>query len=143
MNRIAGLLVVLALLAAGCGQEDLQDNPGIVPPVAEPIATDTLPTLVGTEAGVTIVVVLEDNVIGMPTDRIPVGPVVFTVRNAGTQLHSFAIVGGAIDKRLNENLSTNEEGTMEVIFEPGTYRAFCPLHEEAGDEVVQFEVTAP
>jgi uncharacterized cupredoxin-like copper-binding protein len=143
MKAAAILLLVLAA-ACGGGEERTVATSDTIAPVAEPMVTRT-GVMAETESGATIVVVLEDNVIGMPIDGIPPGPVVFTVRNGGQQLHSFAIEGEQIEARIAENLAPGEESTLEVVFTPGSYRAWCPVHEnvEGGTELVEFEVANP
>jgi plastocyanin len=142
----AASVILILVLAVGCGggEERTIATSDTISPVAEPMATRTA-VMADTESGATIVVVLEDNVIGMPLDGIAPGPVVFTIRNGGQQLHSFAIEGGQIQARIAENLAPGEESTLEVVFTPGSYRAWCPVHEnvEGGTEIVEFQVANP
>ncbi len=141
MKAAAAILVLV--LMAGCRGDAQGRADDTVSPVSEPMVTNTAPVVAETEAGATLVVVLEDNTIGMPTEGIAPGPVVFTVRNGGQQLHSFAIAGPGVTAQLADNLANGEEGTMEVTFQAGSYRAWCPLHENVAGENLQFAVAAP
>ena len=138
----AAALILIVLLAAACGgDEDSVTAADTVAPVAEPLAPRTS-VIADTEAGATVVVVLEDNTIGMPTESIGPGPAVFTVRNAGQELHGFAVKGDGVDARIAETLSNGQESTLEVVFTAGSYRAWCPLHEDQAGEAVDFQVAA-
>lgn len=141
MKKAAAILILV--LAAGCRGDAQGRADDTVSPVSEPMVTNTAPVVAETEAGATLVVILEDNTIGMPTEGIAPGPVVFTVRNAGQQLHSFAIEGPGVNARLEDNLANGEEATLGVTFQRGSYRAWCPAHENVPGEAVQFQVTAP
>jgi hypothetical protein len=141
--RAAAILIVM--LAAGCDTASEESTPGAVDtvsPVAEPLVTRTDPPIAETEAGATLVVILEDNTIGMPTEDIAPGPVVFTVRNAGQQLHAFALEGPGVAVRTQDNLANGQEATLEAVLAAGAYKAWCPLHETSTGEVVQFQVAA-
>lgn len=139
--KAAALIVILVVAAACGGGEEPATATDTVAPVAEPMVTRTN-VMADTESGATVVVVLEDNTIGMPTENIAPGPVVFTVRNAGQQLHGFAVKGGEVDARIAETLANGQEATLEVVFTAGSYRAWCPLHEDVAGEAVDFQVAA-
>lgn len=141
MKAAASILILI--LAAACGGDAQGPADDTISPVSEPMVTRTA-VMAETEAGATLVVILEDNTIGMPTENIAPGPVVFTIRNAGQQLHSFALEGGTgVQARLDDNLANGEEGNLEVVFTPGSYRAWCPVHENVPGEAVEFTVAAP
>ncbi|MEK7327501.1 MAG: cupredoxin domain-containing protein [Chloroflexota bacterium] len=62
--------------------------------------------------------------------RVAAGKVTFTVANAGTIDHDFAIEGaGKIDL-----ITPGDTKTLEITLEPGTYDLLCDLagHKEAG-----------
>lgn len=139
----AAAVILVVVFAIGC-EGDVQGRADdTVSPVSEPMVTRTAPLLAEIEAGATLVVVLEDNTIGMPTEDIAPGPVVFTVRNGGQQLHSFAVEGEQTNARIKDNLSNGQQATLEVEFTPGSYRAWCPVHENVPGEAVTFTVAAP
>ncbi|HEY0591277.1 MAG TPA: hypothetical protein VGF40_05890 [Thermoanaerobaculia bacterium] len=140
MKKAAAILIFV--LAAGCRGDAQGRADDTVSPVSEPMVTNTAPVVAETESGATLVVILEDNTIGMPTDGIVPGPAVFTIRNGGQQRHSFAVEGPGVTARLADSLAHGEEATMEVTFQAGSYRAWCPVHENVAGEAVQFQVTA-
>lgn len=149
--QITLLLAALILMAACGGQETPaagEPETSTVPPVAAPLATDTTPAQPDTSAGATILVLLEDNAIGMPTEDLAPGPLVFTVRNGGTEVHGFSIEGGEVKVQLAETLAPGGEASLSTTLAAGTYRAFCQVHvtDPAGiagapsGEAVEFRV---
>lgn len=139
MKSLWMIVFAAALSLVACEREGDE----VVNPVSEPLLTNTstAPEPV-VESGASIAVALEDNVLGFENDQIPAGPIVFTISNAGNELHSLAIESSAdavTDLRLKDNLAPNESATMEAVLPPGSYRAWCPLHEDRDGESVQFE----
>ena len=146
------LLSAALVLSAACGGQETpaagEPETSTVPPVAEPLVTDTTPAQPDTSAGATILVLLEDNAIGMPTEDLAPGPLVFTVRNGGTQVHGFSIEGGETKVQLAETLSPGGEASLSTNLTAGTYRAFCQVHvtdpsgiaQGPGGESVEFRL---
>lgn len=139
MKSLWMIVAAAALTLAACQREGDE----VVNPVSEPLFTETntapQPMV---ESGAPIAVALEDNNLGFESDRIPAGPIVLSVSNAGNELHSLAIASlgeQIVNLRLEENLAPNESATMEAILPEGSYRAWCPLHEDREGESVQFQ----
>ncbi|HUF18401.1 MAG TPA: hypothetical protein VMS12_10200 [Thermoanaerobaculia bacterium] len=141
ISRIPAAVVTLALLAmSGCTSEE-------GPRVDDPLTTDTAAmTTAQTTAtpevvsGATVAVAIKDNRIAV-SPNLPPGPVLFTIANSGTQLHSFTIEGEGIARGLDRNLAAGESGTLDVVLREGTYLAYCPIlkHRDEG-EAVEIEV---
>ena len=139
-NLLTAAAFILAL-AAGCNRHVDEQT---VPPVAEPLVDDTAAPVPETTSGLSVTVVVEDGSLGIPPEAIPVGAVLFTVNNAGQQLHGFQVEGSTINRMMEQNLSPGETGTLDVMIPgAGTYRAFCPLHPEVAGESKEFTAQAP
>lgn len=138
------ILLLGAMVFAGCAQESGEDATVVADPVAASL--DSRPDVATTEAGATAAVVLGDGTLAFPTDRLGPGPVVFTVQNSGTLLHTLSVEGSADNAAsgvLGENLDPGAEATMQVDLQPGTYVAWCSLHSDEAGERVEFIVEAP
>lgn len=146
MKTVLMILVAMMVFAA-CAQEAGEDATIVadtVNPVAEPF--DTRPDVALTEAGATAVVVLGDGTIGFPTEAIGPGPVVFTIQNSGTLLHSLSIQGSgenAVSAVLQDPVDAGEESSLQIDLVPGSYVAWCALHPDEPGERVEFTVEAP
>lgn len=154
MKRVQFLMVVSILAVAACRDEaPKMSDPGLgttTAATALDAATETNPAspespggtaiVPEVESGVPVAVTLEDNRLGIPTTIAP-GPVVFSVKNAGTGQHSLAIEGQQIAVQLEPRLDPGQAGTLDVTLKEGTYRAYCPVldHGTKG-ESVQVEV---
>lgn len=146
-TAIAATIAILMLVA--CAQEQPEGATETRNPVNEPLV-GSRPTIADAETGATVAVVLEDNTIGLPAEGIGAGPAVLTVENAGTQMHSLTVAQAGLEggeegfsALLGENLESGERATMEVSFTPGTWVAWCPLHEDQPGERVEFTVEQP
>lgn len=139
-NRIglamAVSLTIVLIAATGCTREE---GPQVDDPLTEDTAVITTAQTAETPEvaiGTTVAVALEDKRIAVaPT--LPPGPVIFTIANSGTELHSFAIEGEDIARSLDSNLESGQSDTLEVILREGTYTAFCPIlqHRDEGESV--------
>jgi hypothetical protein len=100
---------------------------------ASPGGTAVVPDVA---AGTTVLVVLEDNHIGVQEQAIPPGPAVLTVRNAGTAVHNLFIEGEGINRAAGDSIAQGATATVDVIFKPGTYTLYCPVlnHRENGEQ---------
>lgn len=140
------MLLMAAMIFAACAQETGEDATVVadtVNPVTEPL--DTRPDVALTEAGATAIVILGEGTIGLPSEIGP-GPVVFTVLNTGTLLHTLSIQGSgeeAVSAVLNDPLEAGEESSLQIDLLPGTYVAWCSLHPDEAGERVEFTVEAP
>lgn len=145
--KTAMMLLMAAMILAACAQETGEDATVVadtVNPVTEPF--DTRPDVALTQAGATAIVVLGDGSIGMPTGGLGPGPVVFTVQNTGTLLHTLSIQGSgedAVSAVLDDTLDGGEESSLQIDLRPGTYVAWCSLHPDEPGERVEFTVEAP
>ncbi|MDQ3549361.1 MAG: cupredoxin domain-containing protein [Chloroflexota bacterium] len=122
LTILIGALFVLALLVAGCGDDDDDGDD----------AGDDAGTTPAASAQ-TIDVTLTEFQIEMPS-TIQAGPVSFVVTNEGNGTHNFEIEGEGIEAVLEANLAGGETQTLEVDLQPGTYTIICPVgnHEEQG-----------
>lgn len=125
----------MMLLLAACGGED-KDGEAWLDPAAS--GTSTMPDAVtppDTDAGMTMVVTINDGHIAAAEASIPVGPAVLTVMNAGAELHDLHVEGPGVNRALDEPIDANESGTMAVTFQEGTYTMYCPIldHRQKGE----------
>jgi hypothetical protein len=58
--------------------------------------------------------------------RVPAGPVVFVVNNAGTIPHSFEIEGRGIEKSIAQ-LQPGATATLKLDLRAGSYESYCPV----------------
>jgi plastocyanin len=129
MTRILGLaLVVLALIAAGCGgDDDNGDEEAAPPPPAE----------TGGAAGETRLENPADpgGELAFEKDELtaPAGLVTLVMENPASVEHNIAVKGSGIDEK---GPVVGEGGTSEIsiTLEPGEYTFYCsvPGHEAAG-----------
>ncbi|MES1241279.1 MAG: hypothetical protein ABUT39_06630 [Acidobacteriota bacterium] len=73
----------------------------------------------------TVQVNVTDQELQMP-ESLPTGATTFEVKNAGSQEHSFGIVGPAGDKVLDKPLQPGETATLDIVLDAGTYRVYSP-----------------
>ena len=135
------LLALLAMLMAGCPEEQTEEDAVVVvPPEDNGVDPGMDP---GVEPGTipdadetTVEVVLLDGEIQMPA-TLAAGPTIFEVMNNGQMMHNLEIEGQGIEAMLDEDLNPGESGTMEVDLVPGEYVAYCPVadHRERGMEM--------
>jgi uncharacterized cupredoxin-like copper-binding protein len=137
------ILIVLPLmiLAAACGGED-KEGAWLDPAASQ---TATMPEAVtppDVEAGATVLVTVNDGHIAVPESTIPIGPVVMTVANAGTQLHGLHVEGPGVNAAMENPADANGSGTLSVTFQKGEYTFYCPIldHREKGETLT---VTVP
>lgn len=79
---------------------------------------------------------LREFVIEMPL-AVPIGPVVFSVTNAGTMDHNFEVEGQGLEERFDTNLKPGETRNLQVDLAAGTYTVYCPVddHKARGMQV--------
>ena len=76
-----------------------------------------------------VVVTLADFSINVP-ESIPSGNVIFEISNEGNVEHSFRIEG-PVEAELDTPLLPGETQQLEVNLEPGDYRIYSPLNDDA------------
>jgi len=88
-------------------------------------------------AGTTVLVLLEDNSIGVQGQTIPPGPAVLTITNRGSQGHNLFIEGAGMNRAAGNSIPAGGSGTADVVFKEGTYTLYCPVadHRTKGEEV--------
>jgi len=96
-------------------------------------------------AGTTVLVMLNDNSIAVPTQSIPPGPAVLTVENRGSDVHNLFVEGPGVSRAAGDAIPEGRSSTVEVTFQPGTYTLYCPIgdHRTAQGEQVQVTIAAP
>ena len=108
---------------------------------ASPGGTALVPDV---SAGTTVLVVLEDNSLGLPGQPIPPGPAVLNVENRGSQLHNLFVEGEGINRAAGDNIAAGGSANVDVVFKPGTYTFYCPVlnHRENGEQAT-ITISAP
>lgn len=76
---------------------------------------------------------LTEFAIEMPP-TVPIGPVTFSVTNAGTVEHNFEVEGQSLEEKFDVALKPGENRHLRVDLPGGTYTIYCPLddHKERG-----------
>jgi len=90
------------------------------------------------KAGTTVLVTLDDGaLLVQDPDAIPPGPAVFTVTNAGKQVHNLFIDGPGVQKAAGDNMVPGKTSSVNVTLSPGTYTLYCPIldHRQKGEEL--------
>lgn len=75
------------------------------------------------------------------SDSIPSGNVNFEITNDGDSEHGFTIEGNGIEEGLKANLQPGETQQVEVNLEPGDYRIYSPVGDDA-TQGMDLQVTA-
>lgn len=74
---------------------------------------------------------LTEYAIEMP-DTLTAGMHSFTITNAGTIKHNFAIAGPGVMQRLASDLMRGDSALMTVKLQKGTYTVYCPVDGHRG-----------
>jgi len=74
----------------------------------------------------TISVTLTEWKVGLSREKVPAGPVVFSIRNDGKIPHGFEIEGGGIEKSV-PSIPRGGTGTLRATLSGGRYEAYCPI----------------
>lgn len=74
---------------------------------------------------------LTEYTIEMP-DTLTAGTQSFTVTNAGTMKHNFAIEGPGVMEKLASDLTRGDSAPMTVNLQKGTYTVYCPVDGHRG-----------
>ena len=144
MSATRRILLFLALsftlIVAGCRREETSTDTTATTAVVDETITAAQTGVVeaDTSAGTTVLVLIEDNTIGLPTTDIPPGPASFTVTNSGQQVHDLVIEGrDGVAVELEGTLEPGQSRTMSVDLKPGTYQIYCPIldHRNTGQQV--------
>lgn len=87
-------------------------------------------------AGTTVLVMLNDNSLAVREQTIPPGPVVLTIENGGSQVHSLHIEGPGVQQATDATIGAGASSNLEMTFQPGTYTLYCPItdHRQKGEE---------
>lgn len=135
-------LLALLILAVACGGEKKDDGTWLDPAAS---STTTMPppaTAPEVDTGATVLVTLSDGHLATQQATFPEGPVVLTVANAGKEVHSLHVEGPGVSKALDGTLLGDASGSLEVVFQKGTYELYCPVadHRTKGETLT---VTIP
>src|SRR5687768_15019829 len=66
-------------------------------------------------AGTTVLVLLEDNSIGVQGQTIPPGPAVLTIENRGSQIHNLFIEGEGINRAAGDTIAEGGSASVDVV----------------------------
>lgn len=154
VSRILFIAVMFAsLFAFACGGDENKNETWMGTP--KPTASDTANTSMtdtasgtlpgspgGTAlvpdvaAGATLLVMLNDNSIALPAEKIGPGPVVLTVQNQGTEVHNLFVEGEGISKAAGDPIEVGKASVMDLTLKPGTYTLYCPIldHRTRGEQ---------
>jgi plastocyanin len=130
-----GVLVVVALIAAGCGGDD-GDEQATPPPASPPAAS------VPTTAPSTKATTLENPAdaggdLAFQKDSLtaPAGEITLVMENPSSEVHNISIEGDGVDEK-GKLVGQGETSRVTVVLEPGEYTFYCsvPLHRDGGME---------
>lgn len=149
MKHVLSALLSLSLLFFVACKNDENDSAAATASDTEAltdtaaVATATHPASPGGAAlvpdvttGTTVVVVLNENSIGVQGQSIPPGPAVLTIENAGKEVHNLFVEGSGISRAAGDTIPEGGSRTMDVSFQAGTYTLYCPVlnHRENGEQ---------
>ena len=63
-------------------------------------------------------------------DTLKAGPVTFRVKNDGSVVHGFQVLGEGVDKSTPQ-IPAGQSATLAVTLKPGTYEVYCPMAENS------------
>jgi plastocyanin len=114
------IIVLVALLSAGCGSEDNGETGG-----------DT--AAAGSESVALAATEYKFDPADVTVDAA--GKVTFTVANDGQETHALEVEGNGVEEE-TDSIAAGESGTLTVDLEPGEYEFYCPIdgHREQGME---------
>jgi uncharacterized cupredoxin-like copper-binding protein len=149
--RIAFAAIALVVLAACPNQDRNRDesttgppktttatgNPQTIPenstamnPVAAPQAANK-GNRPAEAAAPAVHVQLTEYAIEMP-DTLTAGTHSFTITNAGTMKHNFAIEGPGVKEKLASDLMRGDTAPMTLTLQKGSYMVYCPVDGHRG-----------
>lgn len=76
----------------------------------------------------TVNVRLTEYRIQMPR-RLPAGPTVFRVHNAGAMEHNFSVEGRNVSESFGLDLPQGRTRGLRVVLHPGHYKVYCPVED--------------
>ena len=133
--------MIMLLAFAGCPSK--HENANTTMDITSDTASATHPASPGgtalvpeAKAGTTVLVTLNDGSIDVSdADAIPPGPAVFTITNAGTQVHNLFVEGPGVSQAASDDFSPKKVANMNVTLSPGTYTLYCPIldHRNKGE----------
>jgi plastocyanin len=130
MARLLGLvLVLLALVVAGCGGDDDDDEATPPPPPAATDETGGARTLENPADASGALRFQKDSL------EAPAGEITLVMENPSSVEHNIAVKDGGIDEK-GEIVGQGETSEVTVNLEAGEYTFYCsvPGHEAAGME---------
>lgn len=101
-----------------------------------PANTDTTKppgTLGDPDAGTRVIATLDEWDLVLSDSTIPIGQVTIEIRNVGTIPHTLELTGQYAGRWRSLPLNPGATVEMSMVLSDGTYRAFCPLDDEAGN----------
>lgn len=134
-SRIVSALVgvVLALGAAGCGEDEPSGSTSTGPATAEP--TDTTPA--AESAALDVTSVDFDFDFELDDEDLTAGTYEITLTNDGSSTHDLVVERGGEDVAESEAVDPGESTTFTVTLEEGEYVFYCSIanHRAMGMEV--------
>jgi uncharacterized cupredoxin-like copper-binding protein len=146
------LILSATLLATGCAEKKETTWLGTPPPdgttstesagATSDTASATHPGSPGgtavvpdVAAGTTVLVMLETNSLAVREQSIPKGPAILTLQNTSADAHALTIEGPGTNVA-SDTIAAGQTGTLEVMFQPGTYTFHCSIldHRTKGEE---------
>jgi plastocyanin len=136
MPRLPGPgLIVVALIAAGCGGDDGDEQ--ATPPPAPPPASSVPATAPSTESTTLENPADAGGDFAFQKDSLtaPAGEITLVMENPSSEVHNISIEGNGVDEK-GELVGQGETSRVTVILEPGEYTFYCsvPLHRDGGME---------
>ena len=128
-------LAVLALAAAGCGDDDEGSDSPATTPATTPAPTATTPGTSTPAAGgaATVKIGETEYKLSPASATAKAGSVTFEATNDGKIPHDLEIEGNGVEKK-TETLEPGSTGKITVDLKPGTYEMYCSIdgHKDLG-----------
>lgn len=115
VHSILGLAGFLSLLGVALAPPSLASATG-------PAGSKPMPS--------TVKVALSEWKVQLTPARVPPGPVIFEVTNAGTIPHAFEVEGRGLEKSIPQ-LQPGATATLKLDLRAGSYEAYCPVGKDS------------
>jgi hypothetical protein len=115
------LLVAAASLAAGCGEDDFENEPRAPVPIE----------LTG---------VIQERGVSVQPKEVGAGPILITISNQTQEAHTVTLDGDTIEERVGP-IAPQDTATIQKTVKPGTYEVRAGSAEAVGEEIPPAELT--
>jgi plastocyanin len=135
------LVAALALLGAGCGDDEDEGEPAAEATTEETATEEATTEAEASGGGETIELSMTDFAFEPANPTVAPGTVTIVATNDGQAPHNVEVEGPSGEAELEEDLGPGESDELEVdLNEPGTYVWYCPVGDHR-DQGMEGEIT--